>query len=73
MMSKFFKRKAFIPIWVIVFGLFSFFGPVNVATGTLLLTVGIVAAGIMLILWRDPTPTIGEVLHHVDQSRTRRS
>lgn len=69
-MSMLFRRKAIIPVWVIVFGLFALFGPVTVATGTLLLMVGIVAPAIMLILWKEPAPTVAEVLHHVDSSRT---
>lgn len=68
-MSMLFSRKAVIPVWLVVFGLFALFGsPMTFATGVLLLLVGGVATAIVLILWKKPSPTIAEVLHHVETS-----
>lgn len=65
------SRKAVIPVWLIVFGLFALFGPpLTFATGMLLLIVGGMALAIMLVLWKEHSPTVAEVLHHVDASRT---
>jgi hypothetical protein len=71
-MSMLFSRKAFIPVWlVVVFGLFELLGwPMTFATGVLLLIVGGVAPAIVLILWKKPSPTVDEVLHPVEASRT---
>jgi len=69
-MPMLFRRKAIVPVWVIVFGLFALFGPGTVDTSVLLLIVGVVAPVIMLILWREPVPTVAEVLHRVDAPRT---
>lgn len=71
-MSVLFTRKAIIPVWVIVFGLLAVLGPGTVDTSVLLLIVGVVAPVIMLILWKEPSPTVAEVLHHVEASRTER-
>lgn len=70
-MSTLFSRKAIIPVWlVVVFGLFALFGwPMTLGTGLLLLMVGIVPAAIVLILSKEPSPTIAEVLRRVDASR----
>jgi len=69
MMSRIYRGKAFIPVWVIGLGMFTMFAPVTIATGTLVLTLGMVAAGIMLVLGRAQTPTIAEVLHRVGGRR----
>ena len=71
-MAMLFSRKVFIPVWLIVFGLFAFFGsPMTFITGLLLLTVGVVAPTIMLLLSKERSPTVAEVLHHVEASRTK--
>lgn len=70
-MSMFISRRWIIPVWVVVFGLLALFGsPMTAATGVLLLIVGIVVPAILLILWQEPSPTVAEVLHHVEASRT---
>lgn len=63
-MSILFSRKVMIPVWLVVFGLFTLFGsPMTFATGVLLLIVGVVAPAILLILRKKPSPTVAEVLH----------
>lgn len=70
-MSMLFSRKAFIPVWLVVFGLFALFeSPMTFATGVLVLIVGVAAPAIVLILSKKPSPTVAEVLHHVEASRT---
>jgi hypothetical protein len=70
-MSMLFSRKAFIPVCLIVFGLFALFGsPMTFATRVLLLIAGVVAPAIVLILWKKHSPTVAEVLHDVEASRT---
>ena len=70
-MSRLFSRTAIIPVWLIVCGLSALFGPpMTFATGMFLLMVGIAPPVIMLVLWKEPPPTVAEVLHHVDGSRT---
>lgn len=70
-MSMLFSRTAIIPVWLVVFGLFTLFGsPMTFGTGVLLLIVGVVAPAIVLILWKEPSPTVAEVLHHAEASRT---
>ena len=70
-MSMLFNRTVILPVWFVVFGLFAWFGPsMTFATGVLLLMVGVVPPAIMLTLWKEPSPTVAEVLHHVDASRT---
>ena len=66
-MSMFFNRKAIIPVWVVVFGLVALFGwPMTWATGLLLLFVAIVPPAILLILSRERSLTVAEVLHRVE-------
>jgi hypothetical protein len=70
-MSMLFSRTAFIPVGLVVFGLFALFGsPMTFATGVLVLIVGVAALAIVLSLWKKPSPTVAEVLHHVEASRT---
>jgi hypothetical protein len=72
-MSMAFSRTAIISVWLAVFALFALFGSsMTLATGALLLMVGVVPPAIMLTLWKEPSSTIAEVLHHVDASRTAR-
>jgi hypothetical protein len=72
-MSMVFSRTAIISVWLAVFALFALFGsPMTFATGALLLIAGVVPPAIMLTLWKEPSPTVAEVLHHVDASRTGR-
>jgi hypothetical protein len=64
-----FRRKAVIPVWLVVFGLFALFGPsMTFAAGAFVLLLGTLALTIMLMLWKAPPPTIAEVLHEVDES-----
>ena len=48
---------------------------VNVAVGTtaLLLTLSLVPPGIMVVLWRAPPPTVGEILHAANTLQEGRS
>ena len=58
-MSMLFSRTAMIPPWLFVFGLFVIIGsPMTFATGLVLLLMGGVALTIMLVLWKEPLPTI---------------
>ena len=64
----FLRRKAVIPVWLVVFGLFALFGSsMTFATGVFVLLLGTLALAIMLILWKPPPPTIAEVLRQVDE------
>ena len=70
-MSMLFSRTAIIHVWLVVFGLFAWFGPpMTAATGMLLLIVGGAALAIMLVVWKEHSPTVAEVLHDVETSRT---
>ena len=70
-MSILFSRTAIVPVWLILLGLFALFGPpMTSATSTLLFIVGGVAPAIMLVLWKEHAPTVAEVLHQVETSRT---
>jgi hypothetical protein len=52
-MSMLFSRKAFIPVWLVVFALVALSGePMTFATGVLLLIGLGVAPAIVLILWK---------------------
>jgi hypothetical protein len=70
-MSMLISRKAFIPVWPVVFALFALSGaPITFATG-MLLFIGLgVAPAIVLILWNKPSPTVAEVRHGADASQT---
>ena len=66
-MLMLFRRKAVIPVWWVVFGLFALFGSsMTFATGVFVL-LGTLALTMMLILWKAPPPTIAEVLHQVEE------
>jgi hypothetical protein len=57
-MSMFIRRKAVIPVWIILFGLLALYmSPLTVGTGALLLLAGILVPTIVLILWQEPIPT----------------
>ena len=67
-----FRTKAIIPAWIAVLVLVALFKwPMTVATGVLLLLVGIVPAAILLILSREPSLTVAEVLHQTETSQTK--
>ena len=58
-MSMPFSRTAMIPVWLLVFGLFVLIGsPMTFASGMVLLLVAGVALTTMLVLWKEPLPTI---------------
>ena len=63
-MLMLFRRKAVIPVWLVVFGLFALFGSsmtfAMLLLGTLVLTI-------VLMLWKAPPPTIAEVLRQVEE------
>ena len=61
-----FRRKAVIPVWLVVFGLFA--PSMTFATGVFVLLLGTLALAIMLILWKPPPPTIAEVLRQVEEA-----
>ena len=71
-MSMLFSRKALIPVWlVVVFGLFALFGPAPTSTMLWgLLFVGVVPPVIMLVLFKEPSPSVAEIVRDVDASRT---
>ena len=70
-MSRLFSRTTIIPVWLIVFGLSALFGPpMTFVTGMFVLFLGGLALTIMLVVWKEQSPTIAEVLRHVDASRT---
>ena len=68
-MLMLFRRKAVIPVWLVVFGLFALFGSssMTLATGGFVLLLGTLALTMMLILWKAPPPTIAEVLRQVEE------
>ncbi len=72
MRSMLFRAKTIIPVWILVLGLVALFEwPMTMATGVLLLFVGIVPPVILLILSREPSLTVAEVLHHAETSQTK--
>jgi membrane-bound ClpP family serine protease len=69
-MSILFRRKAIIPVWALVLGLVALFEwPMTWATGVLLLLVGVVPMAVLLILSREPSLTVAEVLQHAETSK----
>jgi hypothetical protein len=71
-MSMLFSRKAIIPTSFVVFGLFALFRlPMTFETGALLLLGAVIAPAILLSLLRKPSPTIAEVLHDTEASKTK--
>ena len=68
-MSMLFSRTALISVWLVVFAVFTLsVWPVPFDRAALLLIVGIAAPVIMLLLWKERSPTVAEVLHQVDAS-----
>jgi hypothetical protein len=65
-------RTTIISIWLVMFGLIALVGPpVTSSTGMIVLTLWSVALAIVFVLWRDPPPTVAEVLHQVETSREK--
>ncbi len=57
-MSMFIRRKAVIPVWIVLFGLLALYmSPLTVGTGAILLLTAILIPTIVLILWQEPIPT----------------
>lgn len=68
-MSTFSARSAIIPVWLLALGVTMFLmPPLTLATGVLLLTVGIIVPTVALFLWRAPSPTVAEVLHDAEMT-----
>ena len=56
-MSMFIRRKAVIPMSIILFGLLAvYMSPLTVGTGAILLLAGILVPTIVFILWQEPIP-----------------
>ena len=56
-MSMFIRRKAVIPVWIVLFGLLGLYmSPMTVGTGAILLLSAILVPTIVLILWQEPEP-----------------
>ena len=67
------SRKVIVPGWLIVVALFALFAsPMTFAAGTLLFVAGVVPPLIVLVLWKKHSPTVAEVLHHAEGTRTER-
>jgi hypothetical protein len=67
-MLMLFRRRAAIPVWLVVLGLFALFGSsMTFATGVFVVVLGTLALTIMLILWKAPPSTIAEVLRQVEE------
>jgi hypothetical protein len=68
-LSKLLSFKALIAVWLATFGLVAVFvSPMTFATGALLVMVGLVVPAVTILLWKDPPPTVAEVLNRVEQS-----
>ena len=66
-MSMLFSRTALVSVWLVVFAVFTLsVWPVRFDRAALLLIVGIAAPVIMLVLRKERSPTVAEVLHHID-------
>lgn len=73
-MAMLLQRKAVVPVWVLVLGLFGLFGPsMTFSTGTFVIFIWGLALTIMLVWWKAPTPSIAEVVRDVRVSHTERS
>jgi hypothetical protein len=62
--------KALIPVWLTGFALVAVFvSPMTLATGVLLLMIGLVVPAVTILLWKDQQPpTVAEVLNRVERS-----
>jgi hypothetical protein len=70
-MLKVFSRNAIIPVWLLAFGFIVLLrSPMSVTATVFLLIVGLAAPAIMLILWKEPSRTVAEVLNHVHTARS---
>ena len=68
-MSMLFSRTALVSVWLVVFAVFTLsVWPVRFDRAALLLIVGMAAPVIMLLLRKERSPTVTEVLHHIDAS-----
>jgi hypothetical protein len=68
-LSKWFSLKALISIWLAAFALVVVFvSPMTFATGFLVFMVGLVVPAVTILLWKDPPPTVAEVLHRAERS-----
>ena len=72
-MVKLFSLKTLFPIWLLGCGLFAVFGtPMTLATGALLLMVGLLSPAVVIRLLRhDQSPTVAEALNRAEGSSTR--
>lgn len=72
-LSKFFNRSSIVPVWPVAFVLVAVFQlPMTLTTALLLFVVCVTPPLIMLVLSKVPSPTVAEVLHHTEASRTER-
>ena len=71
-MSILFSRKAIIPVWlVVVFGLYALFGPtMTFAAFWPLLIVGIFPPAMVLLLFKEPSRSVAEMVRDIDAPRT---
>jgi len=69
-MVKLFSLKTLFPIWLLGCGIFAVFGsPMTLATGALLLMVGLLSPAVVIRLLRhDQSPTVAEALNRADGS-----
>jgi len=68
-MAMLFRRKAIVPVWIVVLGLFALFGPpMTTSTSVLVLLFWGVALSIMLVLWKEPALSISEILRDAGAS-----
>jgi hypothetical protein len=72
MVMKLFSLKTLFPIWLLGCGLFALFGsPMTLATGALLLMVGLLSPAVVIrLLWQDDSPTVAEALNRAEGSST---
>ena len=72
-LSKLLRHKAMLSVWLGAFGLFAVFeSPLTIATGVLLLTIGLMVPAVVVLLWRDHPTTVAEILYRVEASGTKR-
>ena len=62
-MSRLLTRATVFPLWVLFVGITVMFLPMSASTSVLLLLVGIGLPAILLIVWKENSPTVAEVLH----------
>ena len=71
-MVTLFSLKTLFPIWLLGCGIFAVFGsPTTLATGALLLMVGLLSPAVVIRLLRqDHSPVVAEVLNRTEGSST---